>query len=261
MSQEGRLAGKVAIVTGGAQGIGRAYCLRFAKEGAAVAVVDLREDQARDVAREIEQAGGRALALRVDITSEEQTAEMARRVVAEFGQIDVLVNNAALYYDQDILDQSIGYLRKVLEINLIGQLVCSRAVYPHMKGRRTGSIINIASTAAYPLPLPPMPFDNFSTNAYGLSKSGMIYLTKMMSRQAGPDGVRVNAIAPGVTMSEATKKIVPDFAIQGLKAGSPLGTTLEPEDLTGTAVYLASDDSRLMTGQTLVVDAGVWLNG
>lgn len=261
MSKEGRLAGKVAIVTGGAQGIGRAYCLRFAKEGAAVAVVDLREDQARDVAREIGQAGGRALALRVDITSEEQTVEMARRVVAEFGKIDVLVNNAALYYDQDIMDQSIAYLRKVLEINLIGQLVCSRAVYPHMKTRRSGSIINIASTAAYPLPLPPMPFENFSTNAYGLSKSGMIYLTKMMSRQAGPDGVRVNAIAPGVTMSEATKKIVPDFAIQGLKAGSPLGTTLEPEDLTGTAVYLASDDSRLMTGQTLVVDAGVWLNG
>lgn len=261
MSEEGRLAGKVAIVTGGAQGIGRAYCLRFAKEGAAVAVVDLREDQARDVAREIGQAGGRALALRVDITSEEQTVEMARRVVAEFGKIDVLVNNAALYYDQDIMDQSIAYLRKVLEINLIGQLVCSRAVYPHMKTRRSGSIINIASTAAYPLPLPPMPFENFSTNAYGLSKSGMIYLTKMMSRQAGPDGVRVNAIAPGVTMSEATKKIVPDFAIQGLKAGSPLGTTLEPEDLTGTAVYLASDDSRLMTGQTLVVDAGVWLNG
>lgn len=261
MSKEGRLAGKVAIVTGGAQGIGRAYCLRFAKEGAAVAVVDLREDQARDVAREIGQAGGRALALCVDITSEEQTVEMARRVVAEFGKIDVLVNNAALYYDQDIMDQSIAYLRKVLEINLIGQLVCSRAVHPHMKTRRSGSIINIASTAAYPLPLPPMPFENFSTNAYGLSKSGMIYLTKMMSRQAGPDGVRVNAIAPGVTMSEATKKIVPDFAIQGLKAGSPLGTTLEPEDLTGTAVYLASDDSRLMTGQTLVVDAGVWLNG
>jgi len=92
------------------------------------------------------------------------------------------------------------------------------------------------STAAYPLPLPPMPFDNFSTNAYGLSKSGMIYMTKMMSRQAGQDGVRVNAIAPGVTMSEATKKIVPDFAIKGLKAGSPMGMTLEPDDLTGTAV-------------------------
>lgn len=159
------------------------------------------------------------------------------------------------------MDQSIDYLRKVLEINLIGQLICARAVLPAMKEQRSGSIINIASTAAYPLPLPPMPFETFSTNAYGLSKSGMIYMTKMISRQAGQDGIRVNAIAPGVTMSEATKKIVPQFALDGLKARSPLGTTLEPEDLTGTAVYLACDDSRLMTGQTLVVDAGVWLNG
>lgn len=261
MANQGRLAGKVAIITGGAQGIGRAYCLRFAQEGAAVAVIDLRDDQAKAVVKEIQEKGGRAIALRVDITSEEQTVEMAKRVKAEFGRIDVLINNAALYYDQDIMDQSISYLRKVLEINLIGQLICSRAVYPVMREQHSGSIINIASTAAYPLPLPPMPFDTFSTNAYGLSKSGMIYMTKMMSRQAGQDGIRVNAIAPGVTMSEATKKIVPDFAIKGLKAGSPMGMTLEPDDLTGTAVYLACEDSRLMTGQTLVVDAGVWLNG
>ncbi len=261
MAKRGRLEGRAAIITGGAQGIGRAYCLRFAEEGAAVAVVDLREEQARAVAREIADAGGRAIALRVDITSEPGTREMAERVKAEFGSIDVLVNNAALFYDQDIMDQSIEYLRKVLEINLIGQLVCSRAVFPTMKEQGRGSIIHISSTAAYPLPLPPMPFENFSSNAYGLSKSGLIYLTKMMAREAGPAGVRVNAIAPGVTMSEATKKIVPAFALEGLEKGAPLGTTLQPDDLTGTAVYLASDDSRLMTGQTLVVDAGVWMNG
>jgi len=261
MATRGRLEGRTAIITGGAQGIGRAYCLRFAEEEAAVAVVDLREEQARVVAREITDAGGRAIALKVDITSEPGTREMAERVKAEFGSIDVLINNAALYYDQDIMDQSIEYLRKTLEINLIGQLVCSRAVFPIMKEQGRGSIIHISSTAAYPLPLPPMPFENFSSNAYGLSKAGLIYLTKMMARQAGPAGVRVNAIAPGVTMSEATKKIVPAFAIEGLEKGAPLGTTLQPDDLTGTAVYLASDDSRLMTGQTLVVDAGVWMNG
>ena len=261
MAGKGRLEGKTAIITGGAQGIGRAYCLRFAAEGAAVAVVDLREEQAKGVAKEITDEGGRAIALNVDITSEEATQEMAERVKSELGSIDVLINNAALYYDQDIMDQTIEYLRKTLEINLIGQLICARAVFPTMKDQGSGSIINIASTAAYPLPLPMMPSDNFSTNAYGLSKSGMIYMTKMMARQGGPHGVRVNAIAPGVTMSEATKKIVPDFALEGLKTGSPLGTTLEPEDLAGTAVYLASEDSRLMTGQTLVVDAGVWFNG
>ena len=256
-----RLKDKVAIITGGAQGIGRAYCLRFAQEGAAVAVVDLREQQAVDVAREITEAGGRAIALNTDITSEEATQEMAKRVNEELGGIQCLINNAALYYDQDITDQSIDYLRKTLEINLIGQLICARAVHPYMKEGGGGSIINISSTAAYPLPIPFMGGDNFGTFGYGLSKSGMIYLTKMMARQGGSVGIRVNAIAPGVTMSEATKKIVPDWAIDGLKAGSPMGTTLEPEDLTGTAVYLASDDSRLMTGQTLVVDAGVWMNG
>jgi 3-oxoacyl-[acyl-carrier protein] reductase len=148
-----------------------------------------------------------------------------------------------------------------LEINLIGQLICARAVFPTMKEQGSGSIINISSTAAYPLPIPFISGENFGNFAYGVSKSGLIYMTKMMARQGGPAGVRVNAIAPGVTMSEATKKIVPDFAIDGLKADAPLGTTLEPEDLTGTAVYLASDDSKLMTGQTLVVDAGVWMNG
>ena len=148
-----------------------------------------------------------------------------------------------------------------LEINLIGQLICARAVFPTMKEQGSGSIINISSTAAYPLPIPFISGENFGNFAYGVSKSGLIYMTKMMARQGGPAGVRVNAIAPGVTMSEATKKIVPDFAIDGLKAGAPLGTTLVPEDLTGTAVYLASDDSKLMTGQTLVVDAGVWMNG
>ena len=256
-----RLKGKTAIITGGAQGIGRAYCERFAAEGAAVVVVDLRDEQAKEVAEAIAAGGGRAIAMRTDITDEEATREMAERVQQEFGSIDVLINNAALYYDQDILDQSIDYLRKTLEVNLIGQLVCARAVFPAMKAQGGGSIINIASTAAYPLPLPSMPSENFNSNAYGLSKSGLIYMTKMMARQVGSLGIRVNAIAPGVTMSEATKKIVPEFALTGLKESAPLGTTLEPEDLAGTAGYLASDDSRLMTGQTLVVDAGVWMNG
>ncbi len=256
-----RLENKVAIITGGAQGIGRAYCLRFAEEGAAVAIVDLREDQAKAVAKEIGDKGGKAISIVADITDEEGVGNMSARVKEEFGRIDVLINNAALYYDQDITDQSIDYLRKNLEINLIGQLICARAVFPTMKEQGSGSIINIASTAAYPLPLPSMPAENFATNAYGLSKSGLIYQTKMMARQAGPVGVRVNAIAPGVTMSEATKKIVPEFALDGLKSGACLGTTLEPDDLTGTALYLASEDSRLMTGQTLVVDAGVWFNG
>jgi 3-oxoacyl-[acyl-carrier protein] reductase len=256
-----RLRGKVAIVTGGAQGIGRAYSLRFAKEGAAVAIWDLRADQARDVAREIGEAGGRALAQVVDVTSEEQTQRAAEQAKRELGRIDCLINNAALYHDQNLADQSIPYLRTNLEINLIGVLICSRAVFPHMKAAGGGSIINISSTAAYPLPLPPFPSENFGNYAYAISKAGVIALTQQMARQGGADGIRVNAIAPGVTMSEATKKVVPQWALDGLKQGAALHSVLQPDDLAGTAVHLASEDSRMMTGQVMVVDAGVVMHG
>jgi 3-oxoacyl-[acyl-carrier protein] reductase len=256
-----RLQGKVAIVTGGAQGIGRAYCLRFAREGAAVAVWDLRGDQASAVAREIRDAGGRALSQVVDVTSEERTRQAADQVKRELGRIDCLINNAALYYDQNLADQSVDYLRTNLEINLIGVLICSRAVFPHMQAHGGGSIINISSTAAYPLPLPAFPSENFGNYAYAISKAGVIALTQQMARQGGAAGIRVNAIAPGVTMSEATKKVVPQWALDGLKQGAALGSVLQPDDLAGTAVHLASEDSRMMTGQVLVVDAGVVMHG
>ena len=257
-----KLKDKVAIVTGGAQGIGRAYALRFAEEGAAVAIVDLREDGAKKVEAEIAEKGGRAVAIKADVSSEESTNDMAKQVHDRFGRIDILMNNAAIYYDMDLTDTSMEYLRKMLDVNLLGILICGRAVFSYMREVGGGSIINISSTAAYPLPMPGMPAaENFGNYAYGLAKSGVIFLTKNMARTGGPHNIRVNAIAPGVTMSEATKKVVPDGIIEMLKAGASLGSTLEPWDLTGTAVYLASEDSKMMTGQTLVVDAGVWMNG
>ena len=256
-----RLKDKVAIVTGGAQGIGRAYCLRYAKEGAAVAIVDLREDGAKKVEAEIAEMGGQALAISADVSSEKSTVDMAKQVADRFGGIDILMNNAAIYYDMDMTDQSIDYLKKMLDVNLLGVLITSRAVFPYMKERGGGSIINISSTAAYPLPAPAMPADNFGSYAYGLAKSGVIYLTKSMAKTGGPANVRVNAIAPGVTMSEATKKVVPTQILDMLQGASSLGKHLQPEDLTGTATFLASEDSAFMTGQTLVVDAGVWMNG
>ncbi len=257
-----RLKGKVAIVTGGAQGIGRAYSLRFAQEGAAVAIVDLRDEQAKKVEAEIAEKGGKALAIKADVSSEESASAMARRVKERFGRIDVLINNAAIYYDMDRTDQSITYLKKMMDVNLLGILICGRAVFPYMKEAGGGSIINISSAAAYAVPSGRMPpAQNFGAYAYGLCKSGVVYLTKMMARTGGPHNIRVNAIAPGVTMSEATRKVVPPSIIESLTAASALGKTLEPWDLTGAAVFLASEDSALMTGQTLSVDAGVWMQG
>ncbi|MBI3743670.1 MAG: glucose 1-dehydrogenase [Chloroflexi bacterium] len=257
-----RLKGKVAIVTGGAQGIGRAYSMRFAEEGAAVAIVDMRDEGAKKVEAEIAEKGGKALAIKGDVSSEESMKAVAKQVKDRFGRVDILMNNAAIYYDMDMTDGSLAYLRKMLDVNLIGILVCGRAVFPYMKEQGGGSIINISSTAAYPLPTPGMPpAKNFGNYAYGLAKSGVVYLTKSMARTGGPHNIRVNAIAPGVTMSEATKKVVPPMMIDNLVKAAALGKTLEPWDLTGAATFLASDDSKMMTGQTLVVDAGVWMNG
>ena len=255
-----RLKDRVAIVTGGAQGIGREYCLRFAREGASVVVADLRVDQAKAVEAEIAELGGEALALETDVADEASVEAMARQTHERFGRIDALVNNAAIYYNLDLGNETVDYLRKVLDVNVVGVLIASRAVFPYMKEQGGGSIINIASIAAYSLPGARLG-DNFSANAYGLSKSGVVFLTKSMAKQGGGHGIRVNAIAPGVTMSEATKRVVPDAFVGVLAGASAMRRSLEPSDLTGTAVFLASDDSALMTGQTLVVDAGVIMNG
>ena len=255
-----RLKDRVAIVTGGAQGIGREYCLRFAREGASVVVADLRVDQAKAVEAEIAELGGEALALETDVADEASVEAMARQTHERFGRIDALVNNAAIYYNLDLGNETVDYLRKVLDVNVVGVLITSRAVFPYMKEQGGGSIINIASIAAYSLPGARLG-DNFSANAYGLSKSGVVFLTKSMAKQGGGHGIRVNAIAPGVTMSEATKRVVPDAFVGVLAGASAMRRSLEPSDLTGTAVFLASDDSALMTGQTLVVDAGVIMNG
>jgi NAD(P)-dependent dehydrogenase (short-subunit alcohol dehydrogenase family) len=146
------LDGKVAIVTGGAQGIGQAYSERLAREGAAVGIIDLRTDQAQSVAASIRDRGGRAAAYRADVSNQDEMDNVVAQVIEEFGRVDVLINNAAIYGDIDWSDNSLDYLRKVLDVNLIGILVCSRAVFPAMKRQRGGSIINISSIAAYPWP-------------------------------------------------------------------------------------------------------------
>jgi 3-oxoacyl-[acyl-carrier protein] reductase len=260
-----RLQGRVTVITGAAQGIGRAYALRFAREGARVVVADLREEQAGAVADECRALGSDALPARVDVADEASTRDLARRVVERFGRIDVLVNNAAIYYDLDRTENTLAYFNKVLSVNLTGAWLMSRAVEPTMKRQRAGKIIHQSSTAAYlgnvgmvdtedpDRPMPPF--------HYSVAKIGIAGLTKYMAGALGPWGINVNAIAPGVTMTEATRKIVPEEMASALVMFSALRKALQPEDLTGTAVFLASGDSDLMTGQTLVVDGGMIMLG
>jgi 3-oxoacyl-[acyl-carrier protein] reductase len=260
-----RLKDRVAIITGAAQGIGRAYALRFAREGAHVVVGDIREAEARAVAAECTALGPEALAVRVDVADEASTLALAAHTADRFGRIDVLVNNAAIYYDLDRTQNTLEYFNRVLAVNLTGAWLMSRAVERYMKRQRKGKIIHQSSTAAYlgnvgmvntedpDAPMPPF--------HYSVAKNGLSGLTKYMAGALGPWGINVNAIAPGVTMTEATRKIVPEEMASALVMFSALRKALEPEDLTGTAVFLASADSDLMTGQVLVVDGGMVMLG
>jgi 3-oxoacyl-[acyl-carrier protein] reductase len=260
-----RLKDKVAIITGASQGIGRAYALRFAREGARVVIADIRGDGARAVADEIEQGGGEALALRTDVSEEADTKTMAARTAERFGRIDILVNNAAIFYDLARDDHSLEYFNRVLSVNLTGAWLSTRAVEPFMKRQRRGKIIHQSSTAAYmgntgavdttdpDKPMPPF--------HYSVAKIGISGLTKYMAGALGPWGINVNAIAPGLTLTEAAKKVVPEDMLQMLPMFTALKRALAPEDLTGTAVFLASEDSDLMTGQVLVVDGGMIMLG
>ena len=242
-----RFENKVAVVTGAAQGIGAAYARGLAAEGAAVVVADVNEDSGANVVEEIEADGGRAIFVHTDVSSAESAEAMAARTVEELGGIDLLVNNAAIYgamkFDL-LISVDWDYYKKFMSVNMDGALVMTRAVYPHMQARGGGSIVNQSSTAAY-----------LYSGFYGLAKVGINGLTQQLAHELGGMGIRVNAIAPGPTDTEATRTQAGDAAKELVK-GMALKRIGQPEDMLGACLFLLSDESAWVTGQIIAVDGG-----
>ncbi|HUE82484.1 MAG TPA: 3-oxoacyl-ACP reductase family protein [Pyrinomonadaceae bacterium] len=240
-----RLEGKVAIVTGAARGIGRAYCLAMAREGAHIVGADLLDTAPTKKA--VEEHGVKALALNVDVSSEEDTLRMAQETIAAFGRIDILVSNAAISPEQPLDEISFADWRKVLAVDLDGVFLCAKAVIPQMKKQKSGRIINIASSTVF------MSFPNLTH--YIAAKAGVIGMTRALATELGDYGILVNAISPGLTQTERTVS-VPDEVWGMQVAMQSVKRREEPEDLVGAAVFLASDDAAFITGQTLSVCGG-----
>ena len=242
-----RFEGKVAVVTGAAQGIGEAYARALAREGASVVVADLNEDAGTQVAKQIEADGGRAVFVRTDVSSAESAAAMVAATVEAYGGLDLLVNNAAIYGDMQfdlLISVDWDYYRKFMSVNMDGALVMTRACYPEMQKRGGGSIVNQSSTAAY-----------LYSGFYGLAKVGVNGLTHQLAHELGGMGIRVNAIAPGPTDTQATRTQAGDAA-KDLVKGLALKRMGQPEDMVGACLFLLSDESSWVTGQILAVDGG-----
>lgn len=247
-----RLEDKVAIVTGGGLGIGRAYSLGLAKEGAKVAVADIQIEAAKQVAEEIKQNGGNAVAVPVDVTSPEKTQQMAQSVLEQYGRIDILINNAGLYTGltkKPFMEIPPDEWDKVMAVNVKGLFLCVQAVYPAMKKQGKGKVVNISSGTVLggtPLFL-----------HYVSSKAGVLGFTRALAREVGPDNICVNAITPGLTLSsEAQVGVMTPEQRESRRRSRSFQRDQFPDDLVGTVIFLSSDDSDFITGQTINVDGG-----
>ena len=241
-------AGKVAIVTGAGRGIGKAYAEGLARAGASVVVADLDEENAGAVAAGIEAAGGQAAACGVDIADPEAAQAMAQRAIDGFGGIDYLVNNAAIFGGMKLdflLTVDWEYLQRFLAVNQMGALACIRACYKAMGEGGGGAIVNQSSTAAW-----------LYAGYYGWAKAGINSLTQQLAHELGSMNIRVNAIAPGPTDTDAAREVVPKEFMRDLIGSLALKRQGEPDDLVGMCLFLLSDEARWITGHIFNVDGG-----
>ena len=243
----GRLDSKVAIVTGGARNIGAVYARTLAAEGARVVIADVLDGA--PAARAIEEAGGQAVSVEVDVSREDDTLRMTETAMDAFGRVDILVNNAAIYLSinrRPFYEISAEEWDRVTAVNIKGVFLCAKAVFPHMRDQGGGKIINISSNTVMA--------GTPDFLHYIASKSALVGMTRSMARELGTHGINVNAIAPGLVEHEG-QTVPGEISASRVRARS-IQRRQTPEDLTGALLYLASPDSDFVTGQTLVVDGG-----
>jgi 3-oxoacyl-[acyl-carrier protein] reductase len=244
------LKAKVALITGAAQGIGKAVTLVLARHGADVVVADVNIEKAQETAREVEALGRAAMAVRVDVTHLEDVEKMVEAAVQRYGKIDILVNNAGIARDKLILRMTEEDWDTVLNVNLKGTFNCTKAVIKYMSKQRSGKIVNIASVVGM--------MGNPGQANYSASKAGVIGLTKTVAREFAARGINVNAIAPGYIQTPMTE-VLPEKAKEELKRLIPMKRLGQPEDVAHAVLFLVSEVSSYITGNILNVNGGIYM--
>jgi 3-oxoacyl-[acyl-carrier protein] reductase len=249
------LSNRVAIITGGARGIGRAMALRFAEEGCKIVIADLREKEAVETLRQISERNGEGIFVRCDVTKYSQIQEMIRQALDRFQQIDIMVNNAAVSPpERSFIEMTEEEWDRTLDVNLKGVFLCCKAVVPHMQKRKYGKIINVGSLGA----LAPSPV----IADYCTAKSGVVMLSNCLATNVAKDNICVNSLLPGITKTDLHDAVRPadmtkEEYFSKLDGIIPLGRVADPEDIADVAVFLASDLSRYVTGDRILVSGGL----
>lgn len=246
----GRLNNKIAVITGGAQGIGKAASIKFLEEGAKVFIWDVNIEKCKKLVSELKSDSNQIEFIQVDVTKYDSTKNAAEYVFNKFNKIDILVNNAGITRDSTLLKMTSEQWQQVIDVNLTGVFNCTKAIAPYMVEKGYGRIINTSSVVGI--------YGNFGQTNYVASKSGIIGVTKVWARELGKKGINVNAVAPGFIATEMIDS-VPEKVINILKEKTPLGRLGNPEDIANAYLFLASDESSFINGTVLSVDGGLVL--
>lgn len=243
-----RLSNKISLITGAAQGIGQATALKFAREGAIVIVCDIHQDAIDDTVKQCQALGAQAVGQMMDVTQREQVDAVVARIKEQFGRIDVLVNNAGITQDARLVKMTLEQFDRVIDVNLRGVFHCAQAVADTMVAQGQGVILNASSVVGV--------YGNFGQTNYAATKFGVIGFTKTWSRELGPKGIRVNAVAPGFVHTPILAT-VPDNVLKDMEARVPLKRLGQPEEIANVYAFLASDEASYINGAVIEVSGGM----